>query len=171
MWTLRYIHLCGRSIVQSRHTVILLALLLRFIGECTGISDKKYNFIFILLLKRFFLNCLWIKNCCFFSFQKQDPFLYDFDFGHCIGLEVPGTISRNSLHLNSWFKDRRSLMHKIVLSFRKILHVWSRFRTDKAKEDYCYRGKLGGGRNYNQKKNIKKMNWTLKYSELSDLET
>ena len=37
-------------------------------------------------------------------------------------------------------------MQKLILSSRKILHVWDRFRTDEAKEDYCCRGKFGGGK-------------------------
>ena len=36
-------------------------------------------------------------------------------------------------------------MQKMILSSRKILHAWDSFRTDDAKEDYCCRGKPGGG--------------------------
>ena len=37
-------------------------------------------------------------------------------------------------------------MQKLILSLRRILHVWNWFRTDEAKEDYNCRGKPREGK-------------------------
>ena len=71
--------------------------------------------------------------------------LHNFDFEHGFGSEVPETISRNFFLVNSWYKERSSLVQKLILSSRKNLHVWDRLRNDDAKEDYCCRGKPAAG--------------------------
>ena len=65
----------------------------------------------------------------------------DFDFEQILGSVVPGTTSRNSLLMDILFTSRSCHEEKLVLSFRRNLHVCDWFNTRESKGENCCRGK------------------------------
>ena len=79
---------------------------------------------------------MYNHTCQLLLFMPPELFadkIYHFDFEHGAGLEVPETKSRNFLLVNSCCKERSSLVQQLICSFKKIFHVWSRFRTNEVK--------------------------------------
>ena len=63
---------------------------------------------------------------------------YNFDFERDVGFGVPGTKSHNSFLMDTWFKNRISLVQKLVLSIRRNLHVRSLVTLWRFKKKYTH---------------------------------
>ena len=136
-------------------------------------STKVRQYLLLLLLlfwTRHHIHNALFNKLSHTAIHPQDHIRHYYDFEHGFGSGVPRTMACNSLLVNTSLKNRSSLVQKLVLSIRRTLQVRNWYRTDEDKENSCWCSEPERGKIIIKKKERKTMNWTLKYTELVELE-